>query len=67
MLCVVNLDPENTQEAMVALDLEALGVDAPTFEVHDELGDERYTWNALAYVRLDPARQPGHVFEVRTR
>jgi starch synthase (maltosyl-transferring) len=66
MLCVVNLDPDATQEATVSLDLEALGVAATTFDVYDELSDERYTWSDHAYVRLDPAQRPGHVFEVRT-
>jgi starch synthase (maltosyl-transferring) len=65
MLCVVNLDPEVSQEATVSLDLDALGIEGGTFEVHDELSGERYTWSDHAYVRLDPAQQPGHVFEVR--
>jgi starch synthase (maltosyl-transferring) len=67
MLCVVNLDPDDWQEATVTLDLDALGVAAGTFEVLDELSGESYTWSDHAYVRLDPARQPGHVFEVRAR
>ena len=67
MLCVVNLDPDDWQQATVTLDLEALGVDAPTFEVYDELSGDTYTWSDRAYVRLDPAKQPGHVFEVRAR
>jgi starch synthase (maltosyl-transferring) len=66
MLCVVNLDAGSSQEATVSLDLEALGVEAGTFVVQDELSGERYTWSEHAYVRLDPAQQPGHVFEVRT-
>jgi len=67
VLCVVNLDPNDWQDATVTLDLDALDVDALTFEVHDELSGERYTWSDHAYVRLDPAKQPGHVFEVRAR
>jgi starch synthase (maltosyl-transferring) len=67
MLCVVNLDPDRWQEATVTLDLEALGVEGGTFEVFDELSGETYTWSDHAYVRLDPAKQPGHVFEVRAR
>ena len=61
MLCVVNLDPDRWQEATLTLDLDALGVDAGTFEVFDELSGESYTWSDYAYVRLDPAKQPGHV------
>jgi starch synthase (maltosyl-transferring) len=67
MLCVVNLDPDRWQEATVTLDLEALGVDSGTFEVCDELSGESYRWSDRAYVRLDPAKQSGHVFEVRAR
>jgi starch synthase (maltosyl-transferring) len=67
MLCVVNLDPENCQEATVTLELEALGVEGGTFEVFDEISGDTYTWSDHAYVRLDPAKQPGHVFEVRAR
>ena len=67
MLCVVNLDPVNWHEATVSLDLAALGIASGTFDVHDELTGETYTWGEQAYVRLDPAVQPGHVFEVRAR
>jgi starch synthase (maltosyl-transferring) len=66
MLCVVNLDPHNWHEATLSLDLAALGVEAgASFVVHDELSGASYTWNEHPYIRLDPARQPGHVFEVR--
>jgi starch synthase (maltosyl-transferring) len=66
VLCVVNLDPHNWHEATLSLDLAELGV-APgsSFVVHDELSGASYTWNEHPYVRLDPAQQPGHVFEVR--
>ena len=67
MLCVVNLDPSNWHEATLSLDLDALGVEADTFEVYDELSGDSYTWGEHAYVRLDPAQLPGHVFEVRAR
>ena len=53
MLCVVNLDPDHWHEATVTLDLDALGIEAGTFEVFDELSGEKYTWSD-AYVRLDP-------------
>lgn len=65
MLCVVNLDPVNWQEATLSLDLTELGLTRPTFEVHDQVSGDRYAWDAHPYVRLDPARQPGHVFTVR--
>jgi len=65
MLCVVNLDPDTWHEATLSLDLDELGVTESTFEVHDELTGTSYTWGEHPYVRLDPAQQPGHVFEVR--
>ena len=66
MLCVVNLDPHNWHEATLSLDLTALGVEpGASFVVHDELSGESYTWSEHPYVRLDPAQQPGHAFEVR--
>jgi starch synthase (maltosyl-transferring) len=67
ILLVVNLDPHHPREASTWLDLAALGVtsDRP-FEVHDELGDGTYTWYGPSnYIRLDPARQPAHVFHIQ--
>src|SRR5437764_9600146 len=66
MLCVVNLDPYNWHEATLSLDLSELGL-APgsPFVVHDELSGESYTWSEHPYVRIDPARQPGHIFAIR--
>jgi starch synthase (maltosyl-transferring) len=67
VLVVVNLDPWNTQEATLSLDLGALGVpwDEP-FEAHDELTGETFQWwGPNPYVLLDPAAQPGHVLHIR--
>lgn len=66
VLAVVNLDPHNTHEATVDLDLPALGLDwNAEFVVEDELSGESYRWRQNNYVRLDPHIQPGHVFTVR--
>ncbi|HXA27738.1 MAG TPA: alpha-1,4-glucan--maltose-1-phosphate maltosyltransferase [Candidatus Angelobacter sp.] len=69
VLVVVNLDPFNTREATLWLDLAALGLrDSQYYEVHDELSGQSWVWHGAAnYVRLDPAVQPGHVFAVRPR
>jgi starch synthase (maltosyl-transferring) len=69
LLVVVNLDPFNTREATLWLDLGALGLrDNQYYEVHDELSGQSWVWHGAAnYVRLDPAVQPGHVFAVRPR
>ena len=63
VLVVVNLDPYQTREATVWLDLPALGVDRE-FIVTDELTGESYRWGHANYVRLDPATRPAHVFSV---
>ena len=64
LLVVVNLDPNQAQEATVHLDLPAVGL--PGWEplaAHDELTGETYAWNGPAnYVRLDPGTdQVAHV------
>jgi starch synthase (maltosyl-transferring) len=63
VLVVANLDPYQTREATVWLDMPALGVDRE-FIVTDELTGESYRWGHANYVRLDPATQPAHIFTV---
>jgi starch synthase (maltosyl-transferring) len=63
VLVVVNLNPYQTREATVWLDLPALGVDRE-FIVTDELTGESYRWGQANYVRLDPAIRPAHIFTV---
>ncbi|SDH77195.1 starch synthase (maltosyl-transferring) [Sinosporangium album] len=66
VLAVVNLDPHNTREATVSLDLPALGLDwHAEFVVDDELSGESYRWRQSNYVRLDPFIHPAHIFTVR--
>jgi starch synthase (maltosyl-transferring) len=63
VLVVANLDPYQTREATVWLDMPALGVDRE-FIVTDELTGESYRWGYANYVRLDPATRPAHIFSV---
>ena len=63
VLVVANLDPYQTREATVWLDMPALGVDRE-FIVTDELTGESYRWGHANYVRLDPATRPAHIFSV---
>src|SRR6266567_3879662 len=63
VLVVANLDPYQTREATVWLDMPALGVDRE-FIVTDQLTGESYRWGHANYVRLDPATRPAHVFSV---
>ncbi|GAA2848613.1 alpha-1,4-glucan--maltose-1-phosphate maltosyltransferase [Streptosporangium fragile] len=66
VLAVVNLDPHNTHEATVSLDMPALGLDwHAEFVVDDELSGESYRWRQTNYVRLDPHIHPAHVFTLR--
>ncbi|GAB4084781.1 alpha-1,4-glucan--maltose-1-phosphate maltosyltransferase [Myceligenerans cantabricum] len=71
IVVVVNLDPWNSQESLVHLDLEALGltppageIEAPFYVAHDLLSNETYGWGATPYVRLDPAHRVAHVLHV---
>ncbi len=66
LIIVVNVDPHATRESTVHLNLPALGMDwHDRFAVHDELTGETWTWGEHNYVRLDPHRQPAHIFTVR--
>jgi starch synthase (maltosyl-transferring) len=66
VLVVVNLDPHAVREATVHVDMGALGLDpSDTFEVHDEISGETWTWGEHNFVRLDPFAEPAHVFVVR--
>ncbi len=70
VLVVCNLDPHNTRDTMVHLWLPALGLDweVGSFEVHDELTGQSWTWQGTSnYVRLDPALEVAHVLHVRPR
>ncbi|WP_184880190.1 alpha-1,4-glucan--maltose-1-phosphate maltosyltransferase [Sphaerisporangium siamense] len=66
VLVVVNLDPHNTHEATVTLDMPGLGLDwGAEFLVDDELSGESYHWRHANYVRLDPHINPAHVLTLR--
>ncbi|HUQ63718.1 MAG TPA: maltotransferase domain-containing protein [Acidimicrobiales bacterium] len=67
MLMVVNLNPTEVQEDTLGLDLGFLGLSAGApYKAHDELTGTTFTWRgANPYVRLDPAKQPGHVLHLR--
>jgi starch synthase (maltosyl-transferring) len=67
VLVVVNLDPHQPREATVWLDLPALGLESnDDFLVIDELTGQVYRWGQANYVRLDPASEPAHIFQVKT-
>ncbi len=65
VLTVVNLDPHQTREATVWLDMPALGLDwHEGFTVTDELTGESFRWSQANFVRLDPAVRVAHIFTV---
>ncbi|MDQ1504619.1 MAG: hypothetical protein QOD57_2346 [Actinomycetota bacterium] len=66
MLMVVNLDPHNTHEDTLGLDLPALGFEwHESLEAFDELTGMTFMWTgANPYVRLDPGL-PAHVLHLR--
>ncbi len=64
VIVVCSLDPHNTQESDVYLDLGALGL-APgdAMQVRDLLTGAAFTWGSHAFVRLTP-EAPAHVLHV---
>ncbi|MGZ8798308.1 MAG: alpha-1,4-glucan--maltose-1-phosphate maltosyltransferase [Thermoanaerobaculia bacterium] len=69
VLCVVNVDPLNTQSGWIDLDLAALQLDGKrAFQVHDLLSGARHSWHgARNFVQLNPHVVPAHIFRSRRR
>jgi starch synthase (maltosyl-transferring) len=69
IVTVVNLDPHHVQSGWIELPLADFDLDPhEAFQVHDLLGDERFTWNgAWNYIRLDPGMLPAHVLKIRRK
>ncbi len=63
VLVVCSLDPDNTVESEIMLDMPALGAHDGEVRVTDELTGESYVWGQRAFVRLWPGK-PAHVFHV---
>jgi starch synthase (maltosyl-transferring) len=67
VIVVVNVDPHNTRESTIHLDMPALGLDwNDRFLVHDEVTGADWTWGEHNYVRLDPFHEPAHILSVRS-
>ena len=64
VLTICSLDPDNTVECELSLDMAALGLapDAP-LHVRDALTGATFTWGQRNFVRLTPA-QPAHILHV---
>ncbi|WP_456823907.1 alpha-1,4-glucan--maltose-1-phosphate maltosyltransferase [Cellulomonas sp. P5_E12] len=62
IVVIVNLDPWNTREGSVQLDLHAYGLDTGRPVVaHDVLSEETYEWGSSVYVKLNPMIRAAHV------
>jgi starch synthase (maltosyl-transferring) len=66
ILVAVNLDAHHTHAGWVELPLADWGIDpTQSFEVHDLLGEARYTWRgAWNYIELNPHVVPAHIFRI---
>jgi starch synthase (maltosyl-transferring) len=67
VMTVVNLDPYWPQDAVLSIDLGALGlpIDRP-YRVFDELSGDSFDWHgASPYVRLEPPSRIAHIFDLR--
>lgn len=68
ILCVINLDPHNTQQGHVTLDLADLDIPHDSsYQVLDLLGGEHYQWHGASnFVSLNPHILPAHIFRIKT-
>jgi starch synthase (maltosyl-transferring) len=65
VLVVITLNAFGAEEAMLALDMAALGMEPhERFWVRDEITGEEYQWGATNYVRIDPARTIAHIINM---
>ncbi|WP_175935183.1 maltotransferase domain-containing protein [Corynebacterium sp. Marseille-P4321] len=65
VLVVVNLDPWSTQEGMLRVDADSVGLNSgESFEVHDLITGERYTWATDNFVSLTPQKNVAHIFRL---
>jgi starch synthase (maltosyl-transferring) len=67
ILVAVNLDPRHVQSGWLRLPIAEWGLDpSEPYQVHDLLGDARYTWRGeWNYIELNPHVVPAHVFHIR--
>ncbi|MFN3865948.1 MAG: alpha-1,4-glucan--maltose-1-phosphate maltosyltransferase [Demequina sp.] len=66
VIVAVSLDPHVVRDAIITLDMAALGLtDDARMVVDDALTDSTFTWGKEFYVRFDPAVTMAHVAGVR--
>jgi starch synthase (maltosyl-transferring) len=67
VICVVNLDPYNTQAGMLQIPFWELGMNQDDgYQMHDLLDGAYYNWRGeWNYVQLNPHVLPAHVFALK--
>lgn len=67
ILCVCNMDMDNVQEGFVEINMSKLGLAEDAFYfLKDVITDDSFVWRGSKnFVRLDPARAPGHMFVLK--
>ncbi|MBP2476870.1 starch synthase (maltosyl-transferring) [Crossiella equi] len=66
VLVVVNLDPSNSQQGTLHLDLPAIGLRwDERFVARDEVSGEIWDWGQANFVRLEPHNSVAHVVAVQ--
>ena len=66
IVAVVNLNPFETRATMVHIPPWDLGIgDNEPYGVHDLISGQKWTWRGHSnYVKLDPHKEPAHLFVV---
>jgi starch synthase (maltosyl-transferring) len=66
VLVGVNLDPHAAHSGNLELPLDQFRLAGSSFDVRDLLSGQKFSWQGShAWIELDPATRPAHVFQVR--
>jgi starch synthase (maltosyl-transferring) len=68
IIVIANVDPHSVRETTVHLDITKFGlIPGASFEVKDLITDQKFSWTADNYVRLDAFTEPVHILSVDYR
>jgi starch synthase (maltosyl-transferring) len=66
VLAVVNLDPHGAHSGQLEIPHDQFHLGGGSYEVVDLLTGQKFTWRgSQAYIELDPATRPAHIFQIR--
>ena len=66
VIVVVNLNPHDTAETILRLDMKQLGMtESERFIAHDEVTGATWDWGQDNYVKLDPWNTVAHIVHVQ--